>query len=381
MKIFYLADGASIHTKKWVFSLLDAGHRIHLFSLNPFNEQEYRDHSDKFSHTTFSLTHHKTKLGGLNKLGYLKVVTDVKNSITEFKPDIVHAHFASSYGLLGVKAGFHPLIISVWGYDVFHFPGRSFIHKNILKNNLSKADKILSTSHVMAKETNKYSDKIVEVTPFGIDTELFKADDKVLKSSIFPFNDDDLIIGTAKPLENKYAIDHLIQAFARLAKKHPDLPLKLCIAGKGSIRDKLDSLVEKLGIEKNVYFAGQLAHDKIPGFLNALDIFAALSLEESFGVAVIEAGACEKPVVVSDEGGLPEVVENNVTGFIVPKGDIQAASDALEKLIINTSLREQFGQAARTRVKKLYDWNVCVRQMLNIYQDIVSTDKKDIEKA
>lgn len=378
MRILYLADGASVHTKKWVCSLLKEGHIIHLFSLNKFDSSDYTDTQNQFTYTINDLSQHKTKWGGLNKLSYLKVIPNLKKTISAFAPDIIHSHFASSYGLLGARSGFHPLIISVWGYDVFHFPNRSFIHKRMIRSNLSQADKILSTSHVMAKQTNKFTRKHIEVTPFGIDTEIFKADKTILKKSVFPFNNEDIIIGTAKPLEDKYAIDHLIQAFAMLTKKHPELPLKLSIAGKGSAKNKLIGLTQKLGVEKDVYFAGQLKHDKVPEFLNALDIFSALSLEESFGVAVIEAGACEKPVVVSDEGGLPEVVENNKTGFIVPKGDIGSAADALEKLIMDRALREQFGKTGRARVKKMYDWTVCVEQMQKIYREVINKSQQEI---
>lgn len=379
MRILYLADGDSVHTKKWVSSLLKEGHIIHLFSLNKFDGSDYTNTKDQFTYTIYNLSQYKTKWGGLNKLSYLKVIPNLKRIISAFAPDIVHAHFASSYGLLGARSGFHPLIISVWGYDVFHFPNRSFIHKKIIRSNLSRADKILSTSHVMAKQTNIFTRKHIEVTPFGIDTEVFKADRTILKKTVFPFDNEDIVIGTAKPLEDKYAIDHLIQAFAILTKKHRELPLKLGIAGKGSAKNKLISLAQKLGVDKDVYFAGQLKHDKIPEFLNALDIFAALSLEESFGVVVIEAGACEKPVVVSDEGGLPEVVENGKTGFIIPKGDIESAADALEKLIMDRILREQFGKAGRARVKRMYDWTACIEQMQKIYREVMNRSQQEIK--
>ena len=153
-RVLFLADGSSIHTKRWVNSLLEKGVTIHLFSLKPVNAADYPDHDFTFTH--FNL---QKRFGGLSKLSYLKVLPELKKVIRDFKPDILHAHFATSYGLLGALSGFHPFILSVWGSDVFDFPKKSFLHKSILEYNLKKADRILSTSHVMAEETKIYTDK------------------------------------------------------------------------------------------------------------------------------------------------------------------------------------------------------------------------------
>ena len=105
-----------------------------------------------------------------------------------------------------------------------------------------------------------------------------------------------------------------------------------------------------------------------------LDIAVYPSQSESFGVAVIESGACEKPVIVSNVGGLPEVVKNGKTGFVVEYGDINSIVNALEKLILNKSLCYEMGRNARKRIKKLYDWKDSVECMLKIYKRITSEE-------
>ncbi|MCF7832594.1 MAG: glycosyltransferase [Candidatus Marinimicrobia bacterium] len=368
MKLLFLADGASVHTNKWVVSLLKKGHQIHLFSLNSFDQKAYVEFEKNFNHTVFNLTERKTILGGLNKLSYLRVVKDIKHVIKEFKPDLLHAHFATSYGMLAAKVDFHPMIISVWGYDVLHFPKRSFIHKKILEHNISKADKILSTSHMMAKETKLYTDKPIEVTPFGIDMEIFKPSDKTFPS----LDRDSFIIGTAKALEDKYAIDDLIRSFTILVHRHPEKQLQLAIAGDGSSEDKLHELASSLGVTEKTVFLGRVNHRDIPDFYNSIDVFATLSLEDSFGVSVIEAGACGKPVVVTNVEGLPEVVEKDKTGYVVPKRNPEKAADAFEALLLDKSLRKEMGNAGRQRIMLHYNWDNCVDQMHNIYLDMVN---------
>ena len=99
-------------------------------------------------------------------------------------------------------------------------------------------------------------------------------------------------------------------------------------------------------------------------------------IARALGWAVIEASACEKPALVSKVGGLPEVVKDGVTGFIVPPRNPEKAAEAIEKLILNKDLRVRMGQAGRERVKQLYNWDNNVGQMISIYKDALEDDKQ-----
>lgn len=366
MKILLLSDAYSIHTIKWAKSLSKKGIEIAIFSLN-YNENEGNpyQHNNNIKIYYCADKNAKKRSSGFAKISYLKALPRLKQVIKEFKPNIVHAHYASSYGLLGALSGFHPFILSVWGSDVFDFPNISFLHKAVIKYNLAKADKILSTSKVMAIETNKYTDKEVIVTPFGIDLDKFKP---VKVNSLF--NKNDIVIGTVKTLEEKYGIEYLIKAFAIVKDKHKYLPLKLLIVGAGSLSMVLKKLTYDLGIEKDTIFTGKIAHELVPIYDNMLSVSVSVSNSESFGVAVIEASACGKPVVVSDVGGLPEVVKDGITGIVVPPRNPQKTAEAIEKLVLDVKLRKKMGEAGRKRVDKLYDWNKNVEQMIEIYKTI-----------
>ena len=366
MKILFLADPAATHTIKWVNSLAEKGLDIYLFGLSFYNRDLY-DENVKISSLNTSLEIKNKPFGSYSKIIYLTALRSLKKIIREFKPDLIHSHFASSFGLIGALSKFHPFIISVWGTDIYNFPSRGFIHRKIIEYNLSKADKILSTSKVMAVQTRKFTDKEVEVTPFGVDINKFKP---IRVNSIF--NDGNLVIGTIKTLETKYGIEYLIKAFKLVKDKLRDMKLKLLIVGGGSLLDELKHLTKELKLEKDTIFTGFIVPDKIPGYHNMLDIFVSLSIEdsESFGVAVIEASACEKPVVVSRVGGLPEVVENNVTGFIVEKENIKETAEAIMKLIEDKKLREKMGKTGRERVTKYFNWDKNVKQMIYIYKQL-----------
>lgn len=367
MKVLLLSDAYSIHTVKWAKSLSKKGIEIAVFSLN-FNENEANPYQNDINVKVYYCVNKnaKKRSSGFAKLSYLSALPALKKAISEFKPDIVHAHYASSYGLLGALSGFHPYIISVWGSDVFDFPNISFLHKAVINYNLAKADRILSTSEVMAVETKKYTDKEVIVTPFGIELDKFKP---LKVNSLFDKND--IVIGTVKTLEEKYGIEYLIKAFAIVKDKHKYLPLKLLIVGAGSLSTALKNLTYDLGIEKDTVFTGKIAHELVPVYDNMLSVSVSVSNSESFGVAVIEASACGKPVVVSDVGGLPEVVKDGITGIVVPPRNPEKTAEAIEKLVLDDSMRKQMGAAGREHVAQFYDWNKNVEQMVDIYRGMI----------
>jgi glycosyltransferase involved in cell wall biosynthesis len=367
MKILLLADPSSIHVKRWANSLCRKGIAVFIFGFSSFDRSEYLN---EIIIDSINISHERINHGNIfQKIIYLKSFFYLRKILNSFKPDIVHAHYASSYGLLGRALNFHPFIISVWGSDVFDFPQRSFFLKKILEYNLSGADKILSTSQVMRDELKKYTDKKVEVTPFGIDINMFKP---ICKTYV---SDKPIVIGTVKSLEEIYGIQYLIKAFKIIKDKYPDNNIKLLIIGEGSYETELKNLCSKLEVENDVEFTGKKEYEKLEEYYNKLDIAVFLSKSESFGVAVLEASACEKPVVVSNVGGLPEVVEDNVTGFIVEKENPDDAAASMEKLIFNENLRKEMGSNGRKRVEQFYNWNNNVDQMIKIYENILKDFK------
>ncbi len=375
MKILLLADPGSIHTEKWVKSLCEHGVTIYLFGLSSYKENDYYGINNLIVES-FEITNklrNKSKNGSFQKFKYLRVIPRLKSIIKSFQPDLVHSHYASSYGFLGALLNFHPFIVSVWGEDIYSFPKISYLHKKIIEFNLRKADRILSTSHVMAVETAKYTKKKIEITPFGIDVNVFFNDRKSNPSQL------PIVIGTVKSLEKKYGIDYLIKSFKIVLKNNPTIPLKLLIAGEGTEYKNLLDLVKDLNLEEFVFFSGKIPHSEVPIFLNTLDIYSALSIldSESFGVAIVEASSCELPVLVSNVGGLPEVVDDKITGFIVPPKDEKSAAAILSKLILDKDLRITLGKNGREKVQKKYKWEDNVKTMLSIYDSLINDEIKN----
>ena len=284
MKICYLADINSAHTHKWLNYFKNKGYDIHVISLGNGEYEGVNVHCLDVTDNVMK------KASDKNKLQYIKKIKRVKELVNEIKPDILHAHYATSYGLLGALANYHPYIISAWGSDVYDFPIKSPVHKMMLKYNLKKADYIFSTSNVMKEETQKYTNKNIEVTPFGVDINRF-APRRTEK--------DEVVIGTIKTLEEKYGIQYLVKAFAQLKDRNPDMNLKLRIGGKGSQEDYLKGLCRDLKIYNDVTFLGFVNPDDVVKEFQNFDIavFPSTLDSESFGVAAVEAESCGTPKI------------------------------------------------------------------------------------
>lgn len=361
MKIVFLAGYNVIHTVRWVNSLCERGHEVHLLSL-------HRE-GDKLDHRVI-----KVIFPFHAPSGYYLNIPFVRSYLRKIKPDLVNAHYASGYGTLGRLSGFHPYVLSVWGSDVYDFPNHSTRNRNLVVKNLISADVVCSTSHAMAKVTKDLCPELetISITPFGVDVKKFTPD-------AHSKTRDTLTIGTVKRLEDKYGIDILIRSFAAMRKnfevQNPKLAqrLRLLIVGGGSKKASLAKLAVELGVGDVTRFEGPIPYIDVPIFLKKMDVYAAFSRldSESFGVAILEASSCGLPVVVSDVDGPAEVVNNDKTGMIVPREDVKASAAALGKLVTNNELRAQLGAAGRTHVVDNYDWEKCVDIMESIYKRVI----------
>ncbi|MDM8125957.1 glycosyltransferase family 4 protein [Mediterraneibacter glycyrrhizinilyticus] len=366
MKVLFLSAANSIHTVKWVNSLVARGIEILLV----YN----RGHEPQMDVLDKRVKRHCLKYSG--SLGYYMNAHELRRVFKEFKPDLVNAHYASGYGTLARKAGVAPVLLSVWGSDVYDFPYEGKIKNSILKKNVRYASALASTSNCMANQLRKVMNDEslrIDITPFGVDMQKFSVENYTQKKK-----SQEVVICNIKMLKPKYGIKEIITAVNMLVKdqkfmRRCDRRIKLKIFGEGEQKEELEELVKKKKLDGVVEFCGKVPNSQVPEELSKADIFCAFSQldSESFGVAVVEAMAMKVPVVVSDVDGFKEVVKDQETGYIINKNDINGCKQALEKLILDDDLRIKMGENGRKRVQELYDWEQNVDIMEKLYFDIL----------
>ena len=354
MRIALLSPGSSIHTRRWANGLSAAGHEVYVLSVNPFQNG-------------YNPAVTCERLPFCAPAGYLLNRSALRRTIDRIAPKVVNVHYASSNAFLARALLPMPLLVSVWGSDVFEFPERSILHRRLLVGNLAKATRISSTSVTMAARVQRIlPGAAVDVVPFGVDTELFAP-----RPARPPR--DTITIGTIKGLDPRYGIDVLMRAFKQTREEIGSAPrLRLRIIGDGPQRDDLRALARRLQIDDVTSFEGHINHDAVPAALREIDIFANLSRSESFGVSILEAGACGVPVVVSDAPGPAEVTRHGETGYITPIDDAKAVARAFASLINSPEKRAIMGSAGRALVIQEYSWNRSVKRMQASYTNTIA---------
>jgi len=363
MRVLFLANAASVHTVRWVNALSERGNEVHLVYKS--------DDEPRENIISPKIVLHKLKYSGSK--GYFLNAVQLRKIFILVKPHIVNAHYASGYGTLARIARLKPLILSVWGSDVYDFPYQSRLKMKIVIDNLKFADRIASTSKIMAEQVKSLLNekgKFVAITPFGIDLSMFSRTENILK--------DEIIIGNIKSLKEVYGLDYLINSIKILKnnlekKEASDLSdrIRLYIYGDGPEKEKLTNLINQLDLNNTVLLKGKIPNNKVPKALELIDIFCATSIQESFGVSLLEAMAMELPIVATNVPGFLEIVDNYSTGVIVESRNAESIAKALEMLVIDKDLRISMGKQGRNKVEKFYDWKENVNLMISLYIDTI----------
>ena len=358
-RIALLGPANSIHLQRWAAALAQRSHAVLVISQH------------RCERALLPASAEVIWLPHAGSLGYFRNAGPLRHALARWRPEILNAHYASGYGSTSALAGFAPTLLSVWGSDVYDFPYESAVKGWVLRRNLRRATAIASTSRAMARQVQRLTPERthIAITPFGVDMLRFAPLTDAPPRAGFT-------LGIVKTLAPKYGVDLLLRALKGLRADAEVLAaqpaLRLLIVGDGPQRAALEALARQLGVTAHCDFAGAVPHADVPLWLRQLDVYAAPSRldSESFGVAVVEAGACGLPVVVSDVGGLPEVVVDGVTGLVVPRDDVPALQAALKRLVLDAGLRARMGEAARAHVAREYEWGACVDRMVACYDDL-----------
>ena len=294
------------------------------------------------------------------------------------KYDIVHAHFGprgvqcallKKVGLIKGK-----LLTTFYGYDVTRFPITR--GQNVYRLLFQEADAVLCLSRVMRDQLIGLGcpEEKVVIHHLGVDTRrvAFLPRQKRSDGSIRFF--------TASRLVEKKGLEYAIRAVAQVADKFPGLEYK--IVGDGPLKGDLQDLVRELRAEKAVQLLGWKTQNEVIELLAKADILLAPSVtakdgdEEGTPRALIEALAQGIPVVSTFHSGIPEVVEDGVSGLLVPERDVGALVKKIDYLIAHPEIWPEMGKAGRTHVERNYDIEYLNDELVGLYGQLLGRTAK-----
>ncbi|MGB3131496.1 MAG: N-acetyl-alpha-D-glucosaminyl L-malate synthase BshA [Saprospiraceae bacterium] len=285
---------------------------------------------------------------------------------------ILHVHYAIPHAtiaflvreILKTKNIYLPIITTLHGTDIT-LVGVDPSFYPVVEFSINQSDGVTAVSEALAAQTYLTFDikNKIKVIPNFIDFDRFyrKREEGLRRS--FAKDEEKILIHISNFRKVK-RIDDILKVFAIVKSK---IPSKLLLVGDGPERVALTIMAKELNIERDVIFTGK--QDSVEDLLAVSDCFLLTSDHESFGLAALEAMACEVPVVSTNAGGLREVNEDGFSGFTCNVGDIQALSDAVLKIILDQETLNQFKKNAKVQAQK-FDIKIVLKEYIDYYNEI-----------
>jgi len=180
---------------------------------------------------------------------------------------------------------------------------------------------------------------------------------------------------TVARLQQHKGMDTVIAALPAILARAPDV--RYAVAGTGPDRERLEQLANKLGVGDRVRFLGGVSDRELPALYNLASVYVGASRRaerlgvEGFGIALVEASACGRPVVAGNSGGIPDAVRDGETGFLVPPEEPAAFADAICRLLADPAAANRMGQNGRRAVETYFNWDRVVRDLREIESQVV----------
>ncbi|MDI6780844.1 MAG: glycosyltransferase [bacterium] len=343
--------------------LKDKNFAIKICSLKP--KGEYADKIEKMGIEVSSLNIRTFP-------GFRKLFSLIKE-ISSFKPDILHCFLYKAIQagrVTGRLAGVKHILSS---------PRTNYRTKNVvfLKTDrfLKRFDssaicESLSTRDFLITHLGYQPDKAITI-PNGIDVEEWKFSEELRKKirKEMEIDDEIKVIGFAGRIDRQKGLEYLLDASLEIIKERKG-KVRFLIVGEGNQLDSLKKMADKMGISEFYIFTG--FRNDIKATLSAMDIFAFPSLLEGMPNVVLEAMACERPVIGTEIDGTKEIIDNNYTGILIPPANSEIIQKEILRLLDDEDKAAKIGKAARKKMEEKFSIDAMVERYIEFYLSLAS---------
>lgn len=348
------------------------GHNVHFISstlptrLTELNERVHFHEVEMMSYPLFEHQPYDLALA-------TKMATVARSE----KLDLLHVHYAIPHSISAILAResikqkrYVPVITTLHGTDIT-LVGADRSYLPITRYGLQQSDGVTAVSRFLKQATIETFDfDEIEVIPnFICACHYKKLPESPLREELAP-NGEKLLVHVSNFRAVKRPLD-CVEILAKVKEKGGKA--RLIMVGDGPERSACYYQAEKLGVKDETVFVGKQAN--ISDYLGVADVFLLPSELESFGLAALEAEACEVPVIATRIGGIPEVVTDGETGFLSDIGDTEKMSDDVMKLLKDEDMRIAFGEKARESAISRYSSDLIIPQYITFYEKILQTAK------
>ncbi len=352
--------------------LAERGHNVHFISSflpTRLTELSERIHFHEVEMMSYPLFEHQPY--------DLALATKMATVARAEKLDLFHVHYAIPHSISAILAResikqkrYVPVITTLHGTDIT-LVGADRSYLPITRYGLQQSDGVTAVSKFLKQATIETFDfDEIEVIPnFICEKHYLRLPDSPLRAELAP-NGERLLVHVSNFRPVKRTADCIeIVAKVRAAGENA----RLIMVGDGPERSAVYYHAEQLGMKDYVQFVGKQAN--IADYLGVADVFLLPSELESFGLAALEAQACEVPVIATRIGGIPEVVNDGESGFLSEVGDVEKMSVDTLKLLANEEMRRTFGERGRELAVSRYSTGQIIPQYIAFYEKVVQKAK------
>lgn len=351
IKIAFVIDALRVGgAERMVFDLINSLPKNE-FSCRVYTIVEQGELASEFERAGIPVTH----IGKQGKFS-LRTVSRLQAAWKEWRPDLVHTHLfaGDTYGRLAAWRSGLPVITTEHNMNLDEVGLKRWVRTFLSWF----TDQIIAVSEAVKEysvRVEHISPKKISVIYNGVDPVRFSPPDQT-KSHLTP------VVGMTSRLHANKGHEFLFQALTQL----PSELYQGLIVGEGPERERLEELTKTLGIQDKIQFLGQV--DDVPQALAQMDLVVLPTVQEGFGLSVVEAMMMGKTVVAFDTGPMKEVIEHARTGWLIPSRDVVALSQAIHLFLSDANLRQRIGQAARKSVSERFILDRMVEQYVTVYR-------------
>ncbi len=301
--------------------------------------------------------------------------------------DVIHAHdWLVTYAAKTIKNSYNiPLVSTIHATEAgrnsgIHDETQRYINDTEWLLTYESTEVIVNSNYMKGELQRLFGlpfEKI-NVVPNGVNLTTFNNVERDYEfRRRFAMDNEKIILFMGRLVYEK-GVQHLISAMPKILNGYHDV--KLVIAGKGGMIDELKAQVDSMGISEKVYFAGYLGGKDVAKMYKAADISVFPSTYEPFGIVALEAMLSERPVVVSDIGGLNEIVSHRENGMKSYAGNPNSIADSILELLYDHQLYDNIVKKAKNKVRNEYNWNKIAQDTHFTYQKAICQSMAEKQK-
>lgn len=359
MRICFLGHGKSVHIKRWLDYFKSRGHDVYLITFANCSIEGI---------TVYNVGSFNINSSGGN-WQYVRKISSVKKLLKQISPDIINAHYITSYGFIGALAGYTPLVLSAWGSDILVTPKENILYKSITKYALNKADLITSDSEYMTNEIRKLTDRKTITVPMGVEKSLCMLDRKE--------SENEIRILSLRSIDKNSNIDLIIKAFSIFINKHNFKNAKLIIVNDGPEIENIKRQILEEKIEKYVDVKGFVSRNELLDLLLTSNMYISIPTSDSTSVTLLEAMACGIMNIVSDIPANTEWIENGVNGIIIKDKSPENIALSIKNAMGDSQLKQNCINLNRDIITKRAIWDDNMGQIELEYEKLIKKANVD----